>query len=328
MYPTLINETNNEGRTLLHTCAMFDNPEVARLLLPYHPDLAICDVFGLRAIHYAANNPSSMVYTLLCHELQWEENTWEERREQLKQEIRERIPEYDMAGNVYMLAKEGEVVTNDDISAFFLQTSIQEALKSGDSTLIVPVLQFPCLYKGQLISLHFCASCNHFVPPRGFHCRYCDVCVREFDHHCPWVGNCVGYRNHRFFVWFLLTGVFLALFGIVFVSVYFASYTINLLESGVSFTLLSFLRETWGCILYGCFCIGLIAPCTNLALYHLRIASHNQTTHEEIALPPHLTVKTETDYKKYYPFSQGWRENLKYVLFSPIMPSLTALQYV
>lgn len=45
-----------------------------------------------------------------------------------------------MAGNVYMLAKEGEVVTNDDISAFFLQTSIQEALKSGDSTLIVPVL--------------------------------------------------------------------------------------------------------------------------------------------------------------------------------------------
>ena len=67
MYPTLvvplfpghvqINETNNEGRTLLHTCAMFDNPEVARLLLPYHPDLAICDVFGLRAIHYAANNP-------------------------------------------------------------------------------------------------------------------------------------------------------------------------------------------------------------------------------------------------------------------------------
>lgn len=103
----------------------------------------------------------------------------------MKQEIRERIPEYDMAGNVYMLAKEGEVATNDDISAFFLQTSIQEALKSGDSTLIVPVLQFPCLYKGQLvrvfvrphpqISLHFCASCNHFVPPRGFHCRYCDV---------------------------------------------------------------------------------------------------------------------------------------------------------
>ena len=67
MYPTLVdilvsshtqvNETNHEGRTLLHTCCMFDNPEVARLLLPYHPDLSICDVFGLRAIHYAANDP-------------------------------------------------------------------------------------------------------------------------------------------------------------------------------------------------------------------------------------------------------------------------------
>lgn len=54
-----------------------------------------------------------------------------------------------------------------------------------------------------------CGLCALKKPMRAKHCRECKRCVRKFDHHCPWITNCVGERNHRWFYVFLVFEIFL-----------------------------------------------------------------------------------------------------------------------
>ncbi|XP_049324620.1 palmitoyltransferase ZDHHC20-A isoform X1 [Astyanax mexicanus] len=52
-------------------------------------------------------------------------------------------------------------------------------------------------------AIRYCDCCQLIKPDRCHHCSTCDQCVLKMDHHCPWVNNCVGFSNYKFFVLFL-----------------------------------------------------------------------------------------------------------------------------
>jgi palmitoyltransferase len=63
-----------------------------------------------------------------------------------------------------------------------------------------------------------CPECEVLRTPRSRHCNLCKRCVDRFDHHCPWVNNCIGKNNFRYFYCFILSQS-LYLFAVSVVSV-------------------------------------------------------------------------------------------------------------
>ncbi|KAK4885905.1 hypothetical protein RN001_002176 [Aquatica leii] len=62
-----------------------------------------------------------------------------------------------------------------------------------------------------------CTRCEMYRPPRAHHCRICKRCIRRMDHHCPWINNCVGERNQKYFMQFLVYVGILSGYAIVLV---------------------------------------------------------------------------------------------------------------
>ncbi|KAG0208382.1 Palmitoyltransferase zdhhc14 [Mortierella sp. NVP41] len=136
------------------------------------------------------------------------------------------------------------------------------------------------------VRLKYCETCRIYRPPRCSHCRQCDNCVEDEDHHCIWLNNCIGRRNYRYFLIFVSTASIYALYT----SALCLTHLLLLYRdrkndpSGVP----SFQNDVLAkapvsaLVMIFAFIMGLAVGA--LATYHFWLATINRTTHEQVHL--------------------------------------------
>ena len=62
-------------------------------------------------------------------------------------------------------------------------------------------------------STQLCPDCYTIRTSRSRHCSVCGHCVERFDHHCPWLNNCIGVKNHNYFYIYILTQELVIIFS-------------------------------------------------------------------------------------------------------------------
>ncbi|XP_059373337.1 uncharacterized protein LOC132110615 [Carassius carassius] len=75
----------------------------------------------------------------------------------------------------------------------------------------------------------FCIHCELIQVDNCKHCRLCDMCIQEYDHHCLFLNQCVGRDNHRIFILFVMSMV-MALLIFILSAMYYLSLKLSGLE--------------------------------------------------------------------------------------------------
>eukprot|EP00397_Hematodinium_sp_SG-2012_P030197 GEMP01031964.1.p1 GENE.GEMP01031964.1~~GEMP01031964.1.p1 ORF type:complete len:314 (+),score=49.96 GEMP01031964.1:31-972(+) len=156
------------------------------------------------------------------------------------------------------------------------------------------------------IQQRFCDKCKMDQPLRTKHCHDCGWCIRTHDHHCPWLGNCVGENNRASFLWFLT-------FQFIELGIYFVQAILTIAGSR-SRSQLGFPSVFLICGTVTIFSMLMIVCC--LLFFHCFLAIANLTTWENVSWQRITYLKTLKE-EKGSPFSRSLRDNLLVFCCSP-----------
>ncbi|OIT05446.1 PREDICTED: probable protein S-acyltransferase 7 [Nicotiana attenuata] len=158
---------------------------------------------------------------------------------------------------------------------------------------------------GIVVKVKYCKTCMLYRPPRCSHCSICDNCIERFDHHCPWVGQCIGKRNYRYFFMFVSSTNLLSLYVFAFCWVNIK----KIMEARDCNLWSAFLKSpVSGILIIYTFVVSWFLG--GLTAFHLYLILTNQTTYEN------YRYRYE---RKMNPFNLGCARNFKEI-FCTSMP--------
>jgi len=119
----------------------------------------------------------------------------------------------------------------------------------------------------------WCRKCVKVKPDRCHHCRVCQRCVLKMDHHCPWINNCVGYYNYKYFYLFIVYAL-LILFWVS------ATSFLNFLRSVASPDVLDIGSSSFMIVFCWLYCTLLGVALGGFVTFHTYLLLQNFTTIE------------------------------------------------
>ena len=150
----------------------------------------------------------------------------------------------------------------------------------------------------------YCLICNAFKPERSHHCSVCNICVLNMDHHCPWVDNCIGFYNRKFFMQLLIFVVLLTIYVDLSELYFVVIMAIKLFKKHIKYSEIFHVGYVIICYL-AVFIFSIII--TMFLKFHIKLVLTNSTTIESL----------DTDHKKEnQKFNLSQRENWEQVFGS------------
>ena len=139
------------------------------------------------------------------------------------------------------------------------------------------------VHKGFYKETKVCKTCYIVKPFRSHHCNDCGNCIYNFDHHCPWIGGCVGGRNYVYFFTFLclfnINNIFIAVFCIIHIIYSYKDIKgEEKIDKWVAINLINLIPTLLTMIFLGLtmfFTVG-------LNIYHIKLISRGMSTKEDI----------------------------------------------
>ena len=118
-----------------------------------------------------------------------------------------------------------------------------------------------------IVDLRYCHTCKVYKPLRAVHCRACNRCVLGLDHHCLWLGVCIGQSNYTQFARLVIALVCSSSTALVCLAVQASSPTRQHRVSAIVLEII--VGVFWALLVY-------------LLAFHIFLKTRHMTTHEHI----------------------------------------------